>query len=284
VEVFIRNKPYTGPVRGVVLDWAGTAVDHGSIGPVAVFLKVFEQFGVPVTAAEARRFMGVAKKDHIRQMCGLPSVQNRWVAHYGKAPAEKDIDRMYPEVERQMVTAIADSAVPIEGLMDTVNALRSRGIRIGSSTGYTAPMMAELVPAASDRGYAPDAVVCSSDVPAGRPFPWMCFQNAVKLEVYPMEAMVKIGDTVSDIAEGLNAGMWTIGVTRTGNELGLTAEEADNLPSKEVDERLSEISQRFYEAGAHYTVEGIWAVAPLIDEIESRLAEGEQPLSTFCPN
>jgi phosphonoacetaldehyde hydrolase len=261
------------------LDWAGTAVDYGSIGPVAVFLKVFEQFGVPVSAADARSCMGLAKKDHIRQMCRLPSVQNRWVAHYGKAPTETDVNRMYREVERQMVTAIADTAVPIEGLLETVQTLRDRGVRIGSSTGYTAPMMIELLPAAAARGYSPDAVVCSSDVPAGRPFPWMCFQNAIELEVYPLEAMVKIGDTVSDIAEGLNAGMWTIGVTRTGNELGLTEEEADNLPSSELDGRLAEISQRFYEAGAHYTAEGIWAVPLLINEIEARLAKGEQPLS-----
>jgi phosphonoacetaldehyde hydrolase len=268
----------------VILDWAGTAVDYGSIGPVAVFLKVFEEFGVPATAAEARSFMGLAKKDHIREMCRLPSVQERWKATHGQAPEEKDVDRMYRETERLMVAAVAETAVPIEGLLDTVRELHRREIRIGSSTGYTAPMMAELLPAAAARGYSPDAVVCSSDVPAGRPFPWMCFQNAVKLEVYPMEAMVKVGDTVSDIAEGLNAGMWTIGVTRTGNELGLTEEETASLTTAELDGRLSDISRRFHEAGAHYTAEGIWAILPLIDEIEARLAGGEQPLSASAPN
>ncbi len=277
METFIRNRPYTGPVRAVVFDWAGTAVDYGSIGPVAVFLKVFEQFGVPVTAAEARRFMGLAKKDHIREMCRIPSVKERWAAHHGRAPEAADVDRMYRETERQMVAAVADTAVPIEGLLDAVSALRNRGIRIGSSTGYTAPMMAELVPAAAAGGYSPDVVICSSDVPAGRPYPWMCFLNAVELEIYPLEAMVKIGDTISDIAEGLNAGMWTIGLTRTGNELGLTEEETRSLPSSALDQRLTEIRRRFEEAGAHYTAEGIWAVMPLIDSINDRLARGEQP-------
>ncbi|MFW5637307.1 MAG: phosphonoacetaldehyde hydrolase, partial [Thermodesulfobacteriota bacterium] len=112
----------------------------------------------------------------------------------------------------------------------------------------------------------------------GRPYPWMCYRNAIQLGVYPMSAMVKIGDTLSDIEEGLNAGMWTVGLTQTGNELGLAEDAVHQLPPAELKTRLTEIEQRFRKAGAHYVVSGIWECPAVIDQINERLARGENPL------
>ena len=277
MDVFIRNTAYTGPVQAVVLDWAGTAVDYGSIGPAAVFLEVFRRFGVAVTVTEARRFMGREKKEHLRSMCRVPEIAARWRQAHGAVPGEDDVDALYAETEPMMVAALARHAEPVPGLIETVAALRRRGIKIGSTTGYSQPMMAVLAPAARERGYAPDAVVCASEVPAGRPFPWMCLLNAIRLQVYPMEAMVKIGDTLADIAEGLNAGMWTVGLTRSGNELGLTRQETEAMDPAQREGRLARIRRRYLEAGAHYTAEGIWDVLPVIDNVEARLANGERP-------
>jgi phosphonoacetaldehyde hydrolase len=174
MEIFVRNKPYTGKVKAVVLDCAGTAVDFGSIGPVAVFIEVFRLRGVSTTTPEARPFMGLMKKDHIRGICGLESVKSRWVEVHGKEPGEEDIDAMYQDTERLMVEAIAEHSDPIPGLIEAVAGLRDMEIKIGTSTGYTAPTMDVLATEAARKGYKPDAVVCSSDVPAGRPCPWMC--------------------------------------------------------------------------------------------------------------
>ncbi len=138
-------------------------------------------------------------------------------------------------------------------------------------------MMKILVPAAAQKGYQPDNVVCASDVPAGRPYPWMCFKNAIDLQVYPLEAMVKIGDTVSDIEEGLNAGMWTVGVTQTGNELGLSQQEVENLPLEELKKKLSEIEQKFKDSGANFVIHGIWDLFKVIESINERLLQGLIP-------
>ncbi|MCU0560859.1 MAG: phosphonoacetaldehyde hydrolase [Desulfobacterales bacterium] len=272
-----RKPPYTGPLRAVVLDWAGTAVDYGCLGPAAVFVEVFKRFGVTVAMAEARRFMGLKKIDHIRSMCRLPAVVAAWRSAHGRAPDESDVAALYAETEPLMVSAIAGHAEPIPGLLPFVQALREKNIKIGSSTGYTRPMMEVLVPEARRRGYVPDAVVTSSDVPEGRPCPWMCYLNAVELRVYPMQAMVKIGDTPSDIHEGLNAGMWTIGLTKSGNLLGLAAEACDRLEPTELSRRLGSAERELKAAGAHYTAEGVWAVLPIIEEVTTRLAAGEQP-------
>lgn len=281
MEIYVKNKPYAGKVRAVVMDWAGTAVDYGSIGPVAVFIEVFRLFGISVSVAEARQFMGLMKKDHIRGMCGLASVQKRWIKKHGQLPDEKDIDAMYHDTERLMIAAIAKHASPIPGLIETVGQLRKAGIKIGTSTGYTSPMMKILVPAAAQKGYQPDNVICASDVPAGRPYPWMCFKNAIDLQVYPLEAMVKIGDTVSDIEEGLNAGMWTVGVTQTGNELGLSQKEVENLPGLELKKKLSEIEQKFKDSGANFVIRGIWDLFKVIESINECLAGGLVPADSL---
>ena len=277
ITPLFRQFSYTGPVLGVVLDWAGTTVDYGCRGPASVFIKTFQEFGVSVSAAEARQFMGLAKKDHVRALCGLPSVTAQWLAIHRRIPEDIDINAIYTRMEPMMVLAVSDHAGTIPGVLEAVAGLRARQIRIGSSTGYTRPMMDVLATTARKNGYSPDVVVCSSDVPAGRPYPWMCYANAIQLQVYPLEAMVKIGDTISDIEEGLNAGMWTIGITRTGNEMGLSLEEVNQLPDIERVARLTAIKNRFQAAGAHYAVETLEDIPPVIDEISERLYRGEHP-------
>jgi len=277
MEIFIRNKPYTGPVQAVVLDWAGTAVDFGCMGPVAVFIEAFHRLGVEVTAAEARLPMGLMKKDHVRAMCRMPTVVARWEGVHGSAPEEKDVEAVYDYVQPLMIGTILRHAELIPGLLDATARWRARGVKIGSCTGYTFAMMQPLLHEVRKRGYSPDSLVCPSDVPAGRPYPWMCYQNAINLQVYPLEAMVKIGDTVSDIEEGLNAGMWTIGVAKTGNELGLTEAEVARLDPTVLQTRLKSIGDRLRTAGGHYVVEGIWDCPAVVEEINERLARGERP-------
>lgn len=277
MDIYVRKTPYRGPVKALVLDWAGTAVDYGCIGPVAVFLEVFKRRGVEPTIEEARGPMGLMKKDHIRAMCNTPSLAERWAAVHGKTPGEDDVDAMYLETEPLMVGCIKNHSTLIPGLLDAVAAFRGMGLKIGSSTGYTGSMMDVLRPEAARQGYEPDAVYCSTDVPAGRPYPWMCYRNAIDLGVYPMEAMVKVGDTVSDVQEGLNAGMWTVALSKSGNELGLPLEEVECLPTAVLTARLSLVEDRLVEAGAHYVVEDITQVPDVIEDINDRLSQGEQP-------
>jgi phosphonoacetaldehyde hydrolase len=274
---YIHSTPYTGPIQAVVLDWAGTAVDFGCMGPAAVFIEAFHQFDINATIPQARQFMGLEKKDHIRAMLHVPEIETQWKAKKGETPGEAAVDAVYQITEPMMVAAIEKHCEPIDGMLDFVDALRRRDIKIGSSTGYTQPMMDILKPLAAQRGYKPDATVCASDVPQGRPYPWMCFLNAIQLETYPMEAMVKIGDTISDVEEGRNAGMWTVGLTLSGNEMGMTQDQAAALPEEERRQRLADIEARYKQCGAHFVAAGIWECLPLIDTINSRLAKGQRP-------
>jgi phosphonoacetaldehyde hydrolase len=138
-------------------------------------------------------------------------------------------------------------------------------------------MMQVLAPEAMRRGFQPDSIVCVSDVLAGRPEPWMALRSAMELRAYPPERVVKVGDTVPDIEEGLNAGMWTVAVALTGNELGLTAEELGALSPDELETRRERAHLHLADAGAHYVIDGIWSLPLVLEDIDERLANGEQP-------
>lgn len=274
---FRYQRSYIGGLQAVILDWAGTAVDFGSFAPTAVFLRLFEQHGVTITAAHARQGMGLMKKDHLRTIMQHPEVRAAWQAVHGAAPTEADIDRVYADFEPQQIASITEYAQPIPGLLDTVAFIRNRGWKIGTTTGYTRPMMVELAAAARQYGYEPDAIATPSDVPAGRPYPWMCYKLATELNVFPMAAMVKVGDTLVDIEEGLNAGMWTVGLALSGNMVGLTEAEFARLSQEEVAALRQEIAPRFFAAGAHVVIDSIAHLPPVLDAIDARVRNGAQP-------
>ena len=132
-------------------------------------------------------------------------------------------------------------------------------------------MLTPILAEAAAGGYRPDASVCPEEVGAGRPAPWMVARNAQLLDSYPPSVCVKIGDTVSDIEEGINAGMWTIGITRTGNLVGCDSATWHLLPAAEQKERLAGAEQKLYDAGADFVAEDLPACNRLLREIETRL-------------
>jgi len=274
---FTYQRRYRGPVKLVILDWAGTTMDYGCYAPAVVFVEVYKRNGVEISMEEAREPMGAHKLVHIRKISQIPAVARRWQGVHGRPCTEDDVQKMFAEFVPLQLDCLAQYADLIPGTLEVVAELRKWGVKIGSTTGYTGEMMGLLLKEAARRGYAPDSTVCATDVPAGRPEPWMCLRNAEHLGVYPMEACVKIGDTLPDVEEGLNAGMWTIGLAKSGNELGLNEKEIAALPADQLQARLDRTYQRMAAAGAHYVVDTIADVLPVIDRIQERIASGERP-------
>jgi phosphonoacetaldehyde hydrolase len=272
---FVFQDAYCGPLKAVILDWAGTTVDYGSFAPTAAFIKVFAKHGVTIELEHARAPMGLMKKDHLRAISHIAEVSRRWKEAHGSPCSEADIEEMFAEFVPLQIDCLAEYAIPIPGTLEAMAEFRKRGMKIGSTTGYTREMMEVLVPEAQKHGYYPDSWVAANDVPAGRP--WMAYQNAIQLQLFPMQAFVKVGDTLPDIEEGLNAGMWSVGLALTGNLMGLTEAEVRALPQEALEARKRAIYAQLYLAGAHYVVDGIADVPAILDIIQKRLAQGERP-------
>jgi phosphonoacetaldehyde hydrolase len=264
-------------LRAVVFDWAGTMIDHGSQAPMGVFVKAFAAFGVTITVDEARGPMGMAKRDHIHSLLTQPRIAAAWQAARGRPPGEGDVDAVYKDFVPMNVAAVTDFATLIEGAADTVARLRARGLKIGSTTGYTREIMAPLLPLAAAQGYQPDNLVCAGDLDEGRPTPLMMYRTFLDLGVWPAAAVVKVDDTEVGIAEGLNAGCWTVGVAMTGNVFGLNPEETAALGAADYHRRRGDAYAALTRAGAHYVIDSVADLMPVLDEIEGALARGERP-------
>lgn len=258
-------------IECVIFDWAGTTVDYGCMAPVAAFVESFGAINVPVTAADTRRYMGLTKLEEIRALFRIGRVGEAFRQRYGRDFGEEDVQGRYADFQRILCATLDRYAMPVPGVVDTVEALRARGIKIGSTTGYTASMMDIVQPAAAVLGYRVDSCVTSDHLPAGRPAPYMVYQNMINLAVPSADCVVKVGDTMADIAEGRNAKVWTVGVVLGSNELALSQDEAEAMPRAELEARMAEVRRRMAEAGAHFVMDRITELPAVIDEIDREM-------------
>jgi phosphonoacetaldehyde hydrolase len=274
---FAYARRYCGPIKAVLLDWAGTTMDFGCMAPAVVFVEVFERRGVPISMEEARAPMGAHKRVHIQRITELDSVRRRWHEKHGRPPSDDDVEAMFREFVPLQLECLSQYSALVPGALETVAACRKRGYKIGSTTGYTPEMMEINLRDAARQGYRPDSTVSAGDVPAGRPFPFMCLKNMIDLQVSPVEACVKVDDTIPGVEEGLNAGMWTVGLAISGNEVGMPLDEWNALPEVEQQVRRDRAYQRMRQCGTHYVVDSIAELVPCLDDIEARLRRGEKP-------
>jgi len=264
-------------VQLIVFDWAGTTIDFGSCAPATAFAKVFAGNGVEVTDEEARRPMGLNKREHLIAMLSTEEISKRWLDAQGTAWTDADVSRMYDQFVPYQLEAIQQNSQLVPQLLEVIKTMRSDGIQIGSTTGYFRAAAELVSQAASDHGFVPDANVCADDVPGGRPAPWMIYQIMQQLNVFPPHSVVKVGDTVADIEAGRNAGCWTIGVCDSSSISGLSFDAYCELDMKTRAQRLDDTTSVFQNAGSHYTVASIEDLPRVIRQVNQRLSAGERP-------
>lgn len=244
--------------EAVIFDWAGTTVDYGCFAPVQTFVEVFKAFGIEPTMEETRKPMGMLKWDHIKTMLGMERIRGEFVKVYGREPEDKDVDAMFQQFNEKLLKVLDQFAEPKEYVVETVEKLRAAGIKIGSTTGYTDEMMEIVTREAKKAGYAPD-FVCTPDATGqkGRPYPYMVFENMKALGVTSVKNVIKAGDTISDIKEGKNAGVMTVGIVVGSSEMGLSEAEFAALGEEERNAKIKEVEKRYFEAGADAVVTDI---------------------------
>lgn len=266
-----------GLLKAVVFDWAGTMIDFGSFAPMGVFVEAFARFGVDVTVAEARQPMGRPKWDHIEAMLAQPRIEAAWTAKHGHRPTRDDIQAIYDVFVPMNEEVVGDYADLVPGAADIAQALRQRGLKIGSTTGYTRSIMARVLPLARAQGYEADNLVCAGDLPQGRPTPMNMYKCFLDLDVWPASSVVKVDDTGVGIDEGRHAGCWTVAVCLSGNEAGVTPDELAAMPQDAKQALRARASATLMRHQPDFVIDTVADLLPVIDEVEVRLARGERP-------
>ena len=276
---FVFKRLYKGKVSAVILDWSGTTADAYVIAPAVVFVEVFKNQGVEISMEEARGPMGLRKDLHIKALTEDPVIRERWKRVHGKYPNQSDVDRMFADFVPAQLACLPQYTKLLPGVAKVIKRLQSQGIKIGSSTGFTRPMVDILEKAAKKQGYVQDASVAGDEVVHGaRPRPFMVYRNLDLLDAWPIESVIKVDDTISGVGEGLNAGCWAVGVARYSNYMNInTLEEEATLSKAEIQRRLEQTRDILRKAGAHYVIDSLADIEPVIADVNARLARGEAP-------
>lgn len=265
-------------IEGVIFDWAGTTVDFGCFAPVNVFIEIFKAAGIEVTMEEARAPMGMLKRDHIKAMLQMPRIKAMWKEKYGANFEEKDVDNLYSSFEPLLISSLSKYTEPLPEVIDIVRKLRENGLKIGSTTGYTDSMMDIVVKGAKEKGYGPDFWITPDSTNSyGRPYPYMIFRNIEALKLSAAWKVVKVGDTAADIKEGVNAGVWSVGVVVGSSQMGLSYEEFTSLSDKEKNEVIRKTEESFLALGADFTIKTMKELPQLIEIINELILEGKRP-------
>lgn len=269
----------TQQLEAVIFDWAGTMVDFGSFAPTQIFVDAFMQaYGFNLSLDEARRPMGLGKWQHIEALGRDPDVGARWAGQFGRTMSAEDVQNIYDTFIPLQVERVGEHSDLIPGALSLVHALRGQGLKIGSTTGYPRQVMERLMALAAKQGYAPDCTICADDLPAGaRPGPWMALANVQNLRISAVSRCVKVDDTAPGVAEGLNAGMWTVGLALSGSPAGWTLaeyEQADDAKRQAVRDRVTVM---FKSEGAHFVIDTVADLPAVLLAIEKNLTMGLRP-------
>lgn len=261
-------------IEGVIFDWAGTTVDYGCFAPVQAFLDVFSAYEIEVTIAETRKPMGMLKWDHIKTMLEMPRINEQFHEKYHREVTAGDIDEMHTLFAKLLNQSLDQFTDLLPNVLETLIALKENNIKVGSTTGFTTDMMTIVQKGAKEKGYAPDELVTPDMVEGyGRPYPYMIFENMKRLELMRTDRIIKVGDTVSDIQEGVNAGVISVGVIEGSSTMGLTQHEYQSLSEKEQRACREDVAEVFLAAGAHHVIRNLSELVPLIEKLERQAAK-----------
>lgn len=276
---FSYSRSYRGTVKALILDWSGTTADAYVVAPAVVFVDVFKKHGVEISMLEARGPMGLRKDLHIAALCEVPDIRERWKGVHGKYPDASNVEKMFADFVPMQLACLRKYTGLLPGVADVIKRVQATGIKIGSTTGFTRPMVDILEEDSAKQGYRPDASVAGDEVLNGaRPAPHMVYKNLDLLGIQTIDSVIKIDDTTSGIGEALNAGCWGVGVVRYSNYMNIdTPEIGAQMPKEEIERRMAITREILVKTGAHYVIDDLTDIEPVIEDVNQRLARGEKP-------
>ncbi len=199
-----------------VFDMAGTTVeDRDEV--LAAFMHAVRDKKLNATEGEVISRMGASKVEVFRYF-----VERQ----YG-AGNEARVEEVYESFRNALENGYRDNGVrAIAGAKETFAVLRSRGIKVVTTTGFYRKVTNIILEALGWDDRVLDASICADDVPLGRPAPYMIFRAMEATGVQDVRRVIKLGDTPFDMMAGSRAGVrGVIGVlsgSHTADSLGAT--------------------------------------------------------------
>ena len=272
-----------GIIKACIFDLGGTIVDKYSLTPIIAFRNAFLKHKIILPKHSIINYMGMNKKEHIQKIIENDNVKDQWLERNNIEFGDEDIDNIYNDFKEIQKGYTIENMKIIPQTWKCINELQNRGIQIGVTTGFDKEQM-NLVRLLLERNNIMlDNYVSSTCLESlGRPHPSMIIENMYKFDIDDPREVIKIDDTTVGIKEGLNAGCWTVGVSRWSVNMDVdTIEEANKMNSVIANATGDNYSDNYYKlvkkrimsksklekSGAHYVIETLLGLPNIIDEI-----------------
>ncbi len=196
----------------VVFDVAGTTVvDDDAV--LAAFVGALKAVGVSIPHDEVRAVMGLPKPAALERLLRL-RVAAPDLPILVQHAHDRFVERMVDHYLR------APGAQPIPGVETTFQALREEGVRVALDTGFSRRILDAILLRLGWYEDVVDATIASDEVGRGRPYPDMIHELMAACGVRHAHRVAKVGDTRSDMLQGVAAGCpFVVGVcSGTGTE------------------------------------------------------------------
>ncbi len=185
----------------VVFDMAGTTVaDNGNVNDS--FRNAFAAEGILVNAADINKIMGYQKMEAVK------NILTQYAPHLAD-PLDKTIQRIHNRFTEEMVSFYSNDTdlKPLPFAEELFQLLQYKEIKVALNTGFTRVITdAILTQLGWNKNPFINQVICSDEVPEGRPHAYMIQSIMQQLGISTVKNVAKVGDTEVDILEGRNAG------------------------------------------------------------------------------
>ncbi|WP_144662392.1 phosphonatase-like hydrolase [Paenarthrobacter nicotinovorans] len=192
-------------IKLVACDMAGTTIDeHGDV--YVALARCVEETGASTTEEAVQEWMGADKVEAITAL----------IQAGGGTVDPATVGAAFTRF-KELLAGFYDANPPValEGVEEAFRELRRRGVKVALTTGFSRDVAEPLLERLG-WGVGPeellDAVVCSDEVAAGRPAPFMIHRAMELTGVQDVSAVIAAGDTVNDLAAANNAGVSAVGV------------------------------------------------------------------------
>jgi phosphonoacetaldehyde hydrolase len=260
----------TPGVKLVVFDWAGTLIDHGCVAPVQAIKAAFETRSVCVSKSQIRGLLGIQKRELIERLLRIPGVQRSFAAQHGRASNATDVEEIYAAYVPAQLAAIRRRSELIDGALASFASLREQHIAIATTSCYFRAANDLVLECARRQELVPDFAVCSDEVAAGQPAPFMIQACMQALNVQEARQVLVVGDTALDVLTARNAGCLSTGVAGTGSDVGMSSSEWDELTLPVRNSVLANAHRTLRDAGADFVIDTLSELPLVIRRIAER--------------
>ena len=193
-------------IQLAVLDMAGTTVADGGL--------VVEAFEVAATAAGLPG--SGTEREKARQYV-LDTMGQSKIVVFRALFGNEDLARRANQAFESAYAELIDNgnAQPIPGAADAITNLRSAGVKVALTTGFSRTTQDKLLAALGWQSLV-DLTLAPGDGVRGRPYPDLILTALMRLEIDGVHNVAALGDTCNDVDSALRAGCAIAAGTLTG--------------------------------------------------------------------